>query len=244
MNGLLRLDQWLTHKNLVRSRQQAEALIKEGGVVVNGKVVVRPGKKFAPEDTIELIKAPMPWVSRGAFKLIAALDSWELVVKDHVCLDVGASTGGFTHVLLERGAKSVFAVDTGTDQLAQELRDDPRVTDAQQRNIRDVEAGEFQTAIQTVVIDVSFVSLALVLPEVDRLTSAPVQVVALVKPQFEVGKEYVGKKGIVRKEAYRQNALKKVIKIAKELGFDLRGSIDSPITGGDGNHEYLIYLTK
>ncbi|MFT4777600.1 MAG: 23S rRNA (cytidine1920-2'-O)/16S rRNA (cytidine1409-2'-O)-methyltransferase [Flavobacteriales bacterium] len=244
MSEVLRLDQWLMHRNLVRSRPHAEALIKDGGVTVNGKVVLRPGKKYTPEDTIVLIKEPMHWVSRGAYKLLGAMNAWKIDVEDHACLDVGASTGGFTHVLLDKGAKSVFAVDTGTDQLAPELRADPRVSDVQQRNIRDVQLEDFDSPFETVVIDVSFVGLSQILPEVFRLTSTPVQVIALVKPQFEVGKEFVGKNGIVRKEAHRQNALKKVIRIAKELGFVLRGSIDSPIQGGDGNYEYLIYLTR
>lgn len=241
---LRRLDQWLLERNLVTSRTRAEVIIKEGGVTVNGNVVVRPGKKFAATDLIELIKEPMPWVSRGALKLVGALDMWNIDVSNHYCLDVGASTGGFTEVLLARGAAHVVAVDTGTAQLAPSLVTDERVVNLEKTNIKDVTAAQLEHRIDTVVVDVSFVSLSQILPEIDRLTSSPLTLIALVKPQFEVGREWVGKNGIVRKEAARQSALKKVIKLAKELGFELKGSIDSPIQGGDGNHEYLIYLQK
>ena len=241
---LRRLDHRLLERDLVTSRTRAEAIIKEGGVTVNGSVVVRPGKKFAEQDHIELIKEPMPWVSRGALKLVGALDAWNIDVTNHHCLDVGASTGGFTEVLLSRGATHVVAVDTGTAQLAASLIQDGRVLNLEKTNIKAVTEEQLEHPIETAVVDVSFVSLSQILPEIDRLTASPLSLIALVKPQFEVGRELVGKNGIVRKEAARQSALKKVIKLAKELGFTLNGSIDSPIQGGDGNHEYLIYLQK
>ena len=242
MTELHRLDQWLVALQLVPSRQRAEVLIKEGGVEVNGVVVRRPGKKYDENAKISLLKEPMHWVSRGALKLISALDQFNVDPKDRNCLDVGASTGGFTQVLLDRGASKIVALDVGTGQLAPELLSNKRVFNLEKTNIREATLDLSDENIDLVVIDVSFISLRLVLPELERVLKVRPEVVALVKPQFEVGKEQVGKKGIVRDVSARENALKNVRELSEKLGYKVYGHIASPITGGDGNHEYLIHL--
>lgn len=243
MTELHRLDQWLVALHLVSSRQRAEVLIKEGGVQVNGKVVTRPGKKFDETAHITLIKEPMRWVSRGALKLIAAIDRFNIDVHQRICLDVGASTGGFTEVLLDRGARKVFAVDTGTDQLAESLIVDDRVINLERQNIRTISNELINEKASLVVIDVSFISLKLVLPFIERFTTSHADIVALVKPQFEVGRAHLGKNGIVRDVTAREKALADIRAFSADIGYQLTGQIDSPITGGDGNHEYLIHLT-
>ncbi|WP_306641096.1 TlyA family RNA methyltransferase [Sanyastnella coralliicola] len=243
MTELHRLDQWLVALQLVSSRQRAEVLIKEGGVQVNGQVVKKPGKKFDETAEISVIKEPMKWVSRGALKLISALDQFQVNPENKVCLDVGSSTGGFTEVLLDRGATKVFAVDTGTDQLAPSLRRLDQVISLERQNIRTIDETLISEPCALVVIDVSFISLRLVLPAIKRFMSPSAEVVALVKPQFEVGQDYLGKNGIVRDVTAREKARRDIILKAEELGFQLKGQIDSPITGGDGNHEYLIHLS-
>jgi 23S rRNA (cytidine1920-2'-O)/16S rRNA (cytidine1409-2'-O)-methyltransferase len=242
MTELHRLDQWLVALQMVSSRQRAEVLIKEGGVAVNGQVVKRPGKKFDETADISLLKDPMRWVSRGALKLIAALDRFEVYPRGKRCLDVGASTGGFTEVLLSRDASFVVALDTGSGQLAESLRVHPRVRNLENVNIRHADTDSVGQKVDLVVIDVSFISLRLVLPEVKKFMTPNAEVVALVKPQFEVGKDQIGKNGIVRNVTAREQALIDIRRTAESLGFHVAGQIDSPITGGDGNHEYLIHL--
>lgn len=242
MTELHRLDQWLVALHLVSSRQRAEVLIKEGGVAVNGQVVKRPGKKFDETADISLLKQPMQWVSRGALKLQAALDRFEVDPSGMRCLDVGASTGGFTEVLLTRNAAFVVALDTGSGQLAEQLRSDKRVLNLENVNIRYASNEDIGEPVDLAVIDVSFISLKLVLPEVKKFLKPEGQVLALVKPQFEVGRDQLGKNGIVRNVTAREQALSDIRKLANDLSFRVAGQMDSPITGGDGNHEYLIHL--
>ncbi len=242
MTELHRLDQWLVALHLVSSRQRAEVLIKEGGVSVNGQIIRRPGKKFDETAEISLVKEPLQWVSRGALKLHAALDRFGVDPSGMRCLDVGASTGGFTEVLLKQGADFIIALDTGSGQLAETLRNDPRVLNLENVNIRYATNEEVGEPVDLIVVDVSFISLKLVLPEVKRFLKENGQIIALVKPQFEVGREQLGRNGIVRNVTAREKALGDIRNLANELDLRVAGQMDSPITGGDGNHEYLIHL--
>ncbi|MFM1932887.1 MAG: hypothetical protein RL226_2190 [Bacteroidota bacterium] len=243
MTELHRLDQLLVAKKLVNSRQRAEVLIKEGGVQVNGKIIDKPGRKFDLEADIALVMEPMQWVSRGALKLIAAIEAWRLAdkIRGARCLDIGASTGGFTQVLLAYGAEQVVALDTGHGQLASVLANDPRVINLEKHNVRHTPT-EVVGKAEVIVIDVSFISLCLVLPEVLRFMSEDACVIALVKPQFEVGPALLGRNGIVQRESDRYRALENVKKSAVNCGLKVVDAIDSPIKGGDGNREFLILL--
>jgi 23S rRNA (cytidine1920-2'-O)/16S rRNA (cytidine1409-2'-O)-methyltransferase len=238
----LRIDQWLVQRGLVASRERAGELIRKGGVQVNGKVITKPGVKFDENAQVDLLEAPFPWVSRGALKLLSALEQFNISANDCTCLDVGASTGGFTEVLLHHGAKKVFALDAGTDQLAERLRSDARIVSLEKQNIRTAPDDLLGEAVSLVVIDVSFISLKLILPELGRFLSPSADVVALVKPQFEVGAAHLGRGGIVRNEKRRIQAVNDVVAEAKLLGFTCAASTVSPIEGGDGNIEYLIHL--
>jgi 23S rRNA (cytidine1920-2'-O)/16S rRNA (cytidine1409-2'-O)-methyltransferase len=238
----LRIDQWLVQRGLVASRERAGELIRKGGVQVNGKVITRPGVKFDENAQVELLEAPFPWVSRGALKLLSALEQFKVSATDRTCLDVGASTGGFTEVLLHHGAKKVFALDAGTDQLAERLRSDARIVSIEKQNIRTAPDDLLGESVSLVVIDVSFISLKLILHELGRFLSPSADVVALVKPQFEVGAAHLGRGGIVRNEKRRIQAVNEVVEEAKNLGFTCVASTVSPIEGGDGNIEYLIHL--
>jgi 23S rRNA (cytidine1920-2'-O)/16S rRNA (cytidine1409-2'-O)-methyltransferase len=184
----------------------------------------------------------MPWVSRGAFKLLAALEQWPIQVNGKHCMDIGASTGGFTEVLLSRGAMHVTAIDTGTDQLATSLSKHSAVLSLENQNIRHLDAETLPHSYELAVMDLSFISLKLIWPLLPAFLTDKAEVVALVKPQFEVGKEQLGRGGIVRNERKRQKALEAVKQSAEEVGFTILGEIDSPIQGGDGNHEFLIWL--
>lgn len=238
----IRLDKLLLEKGLVSSRHKAEMLIADGGVEVDGTVITKSGKKVSQASEIQLIKEPMPWVSRGAFKLLAALEQWPIQVKGKRCLDIGASTGGFTEVLLSRGSLHVTAVDTGTDQLAPSLAQDPAVLSLENQNFRHLEASSLPHAYELAVMDLSFISLKLIWPLLPAFLEEEADVIALVKPQFEVGKENLGRGGIVRNERKRLKALAEVKQSALEQGFTIKDAIDSPIQGGDGNHEFLIWL--
>ena len=245
----IRLDKMLVDRGLVASRPRAERMISEYGVMVAGSKVTKPGKKFPVDVAIELIEEDMPWVSRGALKLLAALEEWsDIDVDGCLALDVGCSTGGFSHVMLERGAKAVLGVDTGRDQFDAGLADDPRMIVRESTNIKDLAPAEVKAVMgglpQIVAIDVSFVGLAHIFPTVATLTSPGTPVVALVKPQFEVGRENLSRAGIVRDPALRAKALEDVKTVAVENGFGVVDALDSPIQGGDVNHEYLLTLER
>jgi 23S rRNA (cytidine1920-2'-O)/16S rRNA (cytidine1409-2'-O)-methyltransferase len=245
----IRLDKLLVDRSLVASRPRAERMISEHGVLVDGVKVTKAGKKVASNARIELIVEDMPWVSRGSLKLLAALEEWkDIEVAGLRALDVGCSTGGFSHVLLEAGASAVLGVDTGRDQFDPGLADDPRMVVRESTNAKDLTREEVLVVIgglpQVVVIDVSFVGLAHMLPTVAELTEPGTPVIALVKPQFEVGPEHVSRAGIVRDPVIRAKALEDVKTAAKENGFGVIDALDSPIQGGDGNHEYLLRLER
>jgi len=242
-NNKMRLDAFLVLKEKIPSRARAQKLIEEGKVSVNGKVVTKSAQKISDTDVVILTGSDIPSVSRGALKLLAAFDEWNIDVKGKVCLDIGASTGGFTEVLLERGAKKVFALDVGHGQLHEKIQKDERVVSMEGMNIRDISDKDFDEQIEFVVIDVSFISLEKVLPHVFQLLSESGSFVALVKPQFEVGKENI-KKGIVVDEKLRLFALEKIVELVKAAGFKHVKTIDSPIEGGDGNREFLIFASR
>jgi len=236
-----RIDQLLCERGLVESREKARALLLAGQVRVAGQRVDKAGALVALDAAIEVIE-PMPWVSRGAYKLIGALDHWKIDVTGRVCLDVGSSTGGFTDVLLARGARRVHCVDVGTGQLHWKLRNDPRVVVHEQMNARYLEPAQIGEPVQLAVCDVSFISVTLILPAFAPLLEHPREFVVLVKPQFEVGREQVGKGGIVRDPALHAASVDKARSAAAMLGF-ATDVVESPIVGAEGNKEFLLYGT-
>ncbi|MGV8041671.1 MAG: TlyA family RNA methyltransferase [Thermoanaerobaculaceae bacterium] len=239
----LRLDQALLDRGLAPSRARAQSLILAGVVRVDGEVADKAGRPVDHDATITVDAPDHPWVSRGGVKLAAALDAFHLDPSGRRCLDVGASTGGFTHVLLERGAASVVAVDVGRGQLDWRLRQDPRVEVRDGINARFLTPQELSGPFELVVVDVSFISLRLVLPALRSLLAPEGNLVALVKPQFEVGRGQVGKGGVVRDPAAREAAIVSVIAAAGEQGLALRGRLASPLPGPAGNVEELVWLT-
>lgn len=238
-----RLDKFLVDEGLVSSRERAQELIREGKVLVNGREVIKNSFPVTPDDKVDLQEGELPWVSRGALKLEKALDYWSIDVSGKKCLDVGACTGGFTQVLLKKGADKVYALDVGRDQLAEELKQDPKVINIEGVNARDIPKGTLPERIDLAVIDVSYISLALVLPKVTKFLQEKGEVAALIKPQFEVGRKNV-RKGIVTDDKNHLKAQEKVKEAGEEAGLESRGIISSPITGGKGNKEFLAYFHK
>jgi len=237
----MRLDFALAQRGLCSSRERAKAAIMAGLVSVNGKSERKPSRMIAESDVLALSEdKSLRYVSRGALKLLHALEEFSIDVTGLRCLDVGASTGGFTQVLLERGAAHVTAVDVGTAQLAQALREDARVLSLEQTDIRALEAEPVSFAC----VDVSFISLKLVLPKLFELLDAGGCAVCLVKPQFEVGPGVVSKSGVVKDAKMQLRALEEVIAAAEQIGFTPMGTTRSPITGGAGNAEFLLCLKK
>lgn len=234
-----RLDLEMTRRGLSESRESAQRLIMAGRVRVNSQPAAKPDLRVDSTAEIVLVGTQPEYASRGGYKLAAALDHFVLGLDGRHALDVGASTGGFTDVLLKRGAAHVVALDVGYGQLAERLRTDPRVTVLDRTNIRYVEVKDLPYRPDLVVIDTSFISLRLVLPAILRLVAAAADVIALVKPQFEVGKGKVGKGGIVRDEALRREALDGILKFASGIGLNIIGVIESPIKGASGNQEFL-----
>ncbi len=234
-----RLDVALLERGLVDSRAKAQSLIMARRVLVNGKHVDKAGALVAADDVLAIEALEHPWVGRGGMKLAHALERFGVGVDGKVCADIGASTGGFTNVLLKNSAAKVYAIDVGYGQLDASLRNDPRVVNREKVNARYLTAGDFEEAIDFVSIDVSFISLKLILPAVATFLSG--ELVALIKPQFEVGKRDVGKGGIVRDDAKRAAAVESVVAFAREIGFDVKGVIESPVKGAEGNVEYLMH---
>jgi 23S rRNA (cytidine1920-2'-O)/16S rRNA (cytidine1409-2'-O)-methyltransferase len=238
----LRADVALAEAGLYPSREKARAAILAGEVRVGGVVLTKPGMVL-PSGEIQVSEAPR-FVSRGGLKLSGALDEFGVVVEGLDCIDVGASTGGFTDVLLQRGAASVTAVDVGYGQLAWSLRSDPRVRVFERTNIRSADPEVIGTGFALAVVDVSFIGLAKVLPAIAKLVAEDAEVVALVKPQFEAGKGRVGKKGVVRDPAVHADVLETVSAAARTEGWVVRGLTFSPITGPEGNIEFWIRLAR
>lgn len=238
-----RLDKLLVERALVPTRERAQALILAGRVLVSEQKVDKPGHAVADDAAIRLLGSDLRYVSRGGLKLEAALDHWQIDLTGRFCLDVGASTGGFTDCMLQHGAARVLAIDTGYGQIAQTLRDDARVTLMERTNARLLNPGDLPAGISFLAVDVSFISATLVLPPV--LAALPetsaVRAVVLVKPQFEAGRERIGKGGIVRDPAAHRMAIDRVRTCVAELGARNLDVIDSPITGAEGNREFLLH---
>jgi 23S rRNA (cytidine1920-2'-O)/16S rRNA (cytidine1409-2'-O)-methyltransferase len=238
-----RLDLLLVERGLCASRQEASRLILAGKVRTAGGRIEKPGTLLPAEALLEVMGPSHPFVSRGGVKLRHALEVFRLDPRGRLCLDVGASTGGFTDCLLQAGARLVIAVDVGYGQLAARLREDPRVHLLERTNIRYLDASRLPARPDLATIDVSFISLALVLPVVAPLLDPPREIVALVKPQFEVGKGQVGKRGVVRDPAQHRAVLTRLARVAAELSLSVSGIAASPLLGPMGNREFLMHLT-
>lgn len=234
-----RLDQLLVDRGLAETREKAQALILAGWVLVEGQKIDKAGRTFAVSSRIDVTERS-PYVSRGGFKLEAAIDHWGIDVRDKVCLDVGASTGGFTNCLLLRGARRVYAIDVGKGQLDWKIRTDPRVVVRDGINARYLEPSDFPEQVDLAVCDVSFISATMILPRLVPLLREHGEMVILVKPQFEVARGQVGKGGIVRDPILHREACERVAGAAQTLGFTT-DIIESPIAGAEGNKEFLLH---
>ena len=241
----IRLDQLLVKRGIVKSREKAKSLIMAGAVFVDGRLVDKPGIKLRESVTISLKEDLFPkYVSRGGIKLEEALRKFQIDVTDKVFLDVGASTGGFTDCLLQHGAKRVIAIDVGYGQLHWKLRNDPRVRILEKTNIRYLTPERLGEKADGAVIDVSFISLKLVIPPVSNLLKERAMIIALIKPQFEVGKKEVGKGGVVRDPRLHEKVIKEITNFSRTLGWKEKDLIPSPILGPKGNKEFLLYLIR
>jgi 23S rRNA (cytidine1920-2'-O)/16S rRNA (cytidine1409-2'-O)-methyltransferase len=238
----VRIDRLLVERGLVASRERARRLVMTGAVLVGDRPVTKPGTEVPDDAEVRLRGTDSPFVSRGGEKLAGALDAFALDVRDRVALDVGASTGGFTDCLLQRGVRRVIAVDVGYGQLAWKLRQDPRVVVLERTNARRLVAEDLPERPDMAVIDVSFISLATVLPPVAALVKPGATIVALVKPQFEVGRGRVGKGGVVRDPALREEAVASVRAVAEGLGLTVGGEVESVLPGPKGNREVFLLL--
>ena len=233
-------------QGLFETREQAKRGVMAGLVVsvINGQRFDKPGEKIDDTTELKLKGEKLKYVSRGGLKLEKALQTFGISVQDKITLDIGASTGGFTDVMLQNGASLVYAVDVGTNQLAWKLRQDERVVSMEQFNFRYAKRTDFDQTPQFASIDVSFISLSLILPALQEILATDGQVVALIKPQFEAGREQIGKNGIIRDKKVHVTVLEKVTSFMVEIGFSVKGLDYSPIQGGHGNVEFLAYLEK
>jgi 23S rRNA (cytidine1920-2'-O)/16S rRNA (cytidine1409-2'-O)-methyltransferase len=239
----MRADIFLVQHGFAETRAEAQAAIRAGLVNADGRLVTKPSQAIAEGVAVAYQKAH-PYVSRGALKLAAALDRFALSPENLICLDLGASTGGFTQVLLERGARKVYAVDVGHGQLHKKLHAEPRLVSFEGLNARDLTDTHIREPVDAIAADVSFVSLKLALPPALALAAPGAWLVVLVKPQFEAGRENVGKGGIVKDEAARRATLRSIADWLGETGWSVQGSMVSPIEGGDGNREFLLATRK
>ena len=238
-----RLDIMLVKNGLFQSREKAKASIMAGLILVDGQMVDKAGTPVSDTAVLTIKEGICPYVSRGGLKLEKAMKLYSFSLENAVAMDIGASTGGFTDCMLQNGARKVYAVDVGYGQLDWKLRNDPRVVNMEKVNIRYVDPETIEDKIDFISIDVSFISLKLVLPVAAKLLSETGRLVCLVKPQFEAGREQVGKNGIVREKSVHLEVIQKVAGYAQESGFYVRGLTFSPVTGAKGNIEYLMYLT-
>lgn len=244
MSDKLRLDHLLVERGLYQSRARARDAIERGEVTVNGRTIDKPGQMTAADADISSDDPARAYVSRSALKLKGALERFDIDVSGKRCLDIGASTGGFTQVLLERGAANVTAIDVGHGQLVPEIAGDARVTSIEGLNARDLAVEHIAYAPEVVVTDVSFISLKLALPPALDLAAVGAIGVFLVKPQFEVGRDHVGKGGIVKDKAAAKNAVEAIAAFLEDAGWRVTGRMASTIAGGDGNQEYLLAAQK
>lgn len=239
-----RLDVLLVQKNLAPSREKAKAMIMEGIVFVDGQREDKAGATFAEDAPIEIRGNTLRYVSRGGLKLEKAMKNFGISLEGKICMDIGASTGGFTDCMLQNGAKKVYAVDVGYGQFAWKLRQDARVVCMEKTNIRYVTPEDIADVLDFASVDVSFISLTKVLGPAKELLSERGEMVCLIKPQFEAGREKVGKKGVVRDPAVHREVIERVLSFSRELGFTVKNLEFSPIKGPEGNIEYLVYLQK
>ncbi|MCR4615315.1 MAG: TlyA family RNA methyltransferase [Clostridiales bacterium] len=244
MADKIRLDSGVFERGLVQSRERAKALIMAGQVYVNGQKVLKGGTFIKPEDVIEVRETQNPFVSRGGYKLKKGIEKFGIELKDCTCMDIGASTGGFTDCMLINGAKKVYAIDVGYGQLAWKLRTDDRVVNLERTNFRYVTSEQIPEPIDFASVDVSFISLKHILPPLFSLLRTGGSAVCLIKPQFEAGRENVGKKGVVRDKNVHIDVINNVFGFALENGFSVAGLEYSPIKGPEGNIEYLMYIVK
>lgn len=234
----------MVDKGLVQSRERARALILAGGVLVDGRIIDKAGEMVDASAEISLKGKDIPYVSRGGLKLEKALDEFNIDVAGKAAMDVGASTGGFTDCLLQLGAKRVYAIDVGYGQLDLKLRNDPRVVNIERQNIRYLERAKIPEPVDIATIDASFISLTKVIPKVLEFIKGNGELIALIKPQFEVGKGEVGKGGVVRDEAKQMAVVEKIKGFCEEIGLTVIGVVESPVLGPKGNREFLIYARK
>lgn len=239
-----RLDVLLVKRGLAESREKAKAIIMTGNVFVEEQREDKAGSTFAEDAQIRIKGTPMKYVSRGGYKLEKAMELWHVSLQDKLCMDVGSSTGGFTDCMLQNGAVKVYAIDVGTNQLAWKLRQDERVVSMEKTNIRYVTPEDIADPIDFSSIDVAFISLTKVLIPVWNLLKNGGRVVCLVKPQFEAGREKVGKKGVVRDKKVHEEVVCHIMTYALSMGFEILGLSYSPIKGPEGNIEYLLYIEK
>ena len=240
----IRLDQLVFDLGLTESRERAKTTIMSGLVFVDGQRADKPGMQVSPDANVEVRGAALPYVSRGGFKLEKALKVFPANPADKVCIDCGASTGGFTDVLLQNGAKKVYSVDVGYGQLAWSLRQDERVVNMERTNIRYISSEQIPEPIDLAVMDLSFISIKLVLPAVCSLLKDGGALICLIKPQFEAGREEVGKKGVVRDKNVHLAVIDGILDFAPSVGMTVMGLDFSPIKGPEGNIEYLCYMKK
>lgn len=238
-----RLDILIFEKNLAKSREAAKELIKNNQISVHGRIISKPSALISESDDITVVGNVLKYVSRGGLKLEKAINEFDISLNNKICMDIGASTGGFTDCMLQNGAKKVYAVDVGHSQLVPELSNDFRVINMEKTNIRTLEKDKISDIIEFISIDVSFISLKLVLPKASELISDEGKIVALIKPQFECGKAALNKNGVLKNKNQHITVLKDIIAYIKNF-LTVKGMCFSPIRGGDGNVEYLIYLTK
>ncbi len=239
-----RLDKIIMQRGLITTRVRCEKMIQEVGVLVNGKLINKPGKKFPIDVKIELIEDEIPWVSRGALKLIRAKDAWNIDFTGKTVLDIGASTGGFSEVALHHGANKVFCVDVGSDQLHERLKSDERAINLEKTHVRELTINLITEPIDICVIDVSFISLSKIFPFIHAFLKPQAQLIVLVKPQFEVGKENIGKGGIVKNKSLYPKMIEDIKSEASKSNLNYLKHIESPILGGDGNMEFLMLMEK
>jgi 23S rRNA (cytidine1920-2'-O)/16S rRNA (cytidine1409-2'-O)-methyltransferase len=239
-----RLDILLVERGLAESRQRAAALILAGKVTIDGCKALKAGQRVSAEADVELVAQDQTYVSRGGFKLASALDSFAVQVTQLVAMDVGASTGGFTDCLLQRGAKKVYAIDVGYGQLAWQLRQDPRVVKLERCNVRYLTSEQVPELVDLAVIDTSFISLTKVIPKVLEFVKGGGELLALIKPQFEVGRGQVGKGGVVRDPELHRQVLKNIEQFCEGQGVEVRGVKESSLLGPKGNREFFIYAVK
>jgi 23S rRNA (cytidine1920-2'-O)/16S rRNA (cytidine1409-2'-O)-methyltransferase len=239
-----RLDLLLLERSLFQSREQARRAIQEGRVSVNGKICIKPGEMFAPDAEITVAEKETVFVSRGGYKLEKALDEFGIVVDGLVCADIGASTGGFTDCMLQRGARKVYAIDAGHGQLEKSLLEDSRVISMEKVNFRYAEADLLPEAVDFAAVDVSFISLTLILEPLYGILKTGAKAVCLIKPQFEAGREHISGNGVVHDVKIHQKVIQRIESFAKQSGFDVTGVIVSPVKEKNGNTEYLMALLK